>query len=126
MGEVALILWGKREPALSSEEREADGLVSGVEEAEGWYMLWVEGDKVRLPTLLTVVGRRKGRLPAQLLEIKGMMFSLQCKEGNFLHPNTALSLDQRMQNLTHHLGRGRKKAVKKAGYNTAVELPEGI
>lgn len=84
--------------------READVLVLGVEEAEGWNVLWVESDKMRFPTFLTVVGRRRGRLPAQFLGVKGIMFSLQCKEGNFLHPATTPSLDQKTQSLAHHLG----------------------
>lgn len=104
MGKVALILWGRREPALSSGVREADVLVLGVEEAGDWCTLWVESCKMRLPTFLTVLGRRRGRLPAQLLEVRGMMFSLQCKERNFLHPNTTPSLDQKTQSLAHHLG----------------------
>lgn len=55
MGEVALMSWGRRESALSSGVREADILVFGVEETEGWYTLWVESDKMKLPTFLTVV-----------------------------------------------------------------------
>lgn len=109
-------MWGRRE---SSGVREADVLVLGVEKAEGWYMLWVESDKMRLPTFLTVLGRRRGRLPAQLLEVRGMMFSLQCKERNFFHPNTVLSLDQKTQTLPHHL-RVKKKNCQKAGYSKAV------
>lgn len=97
--------------------READ--VLGVEEAEGWCTLWVESDKMRLPTFPTVLGKRRGRLPALFLEVRVMMFSLQCKEGNFLHPNTALSPDQKAQSLPHHLGE-EKKGCKKAGYSTAV------
>lgn len=94
--------------------READ--VLGVEEAEGWYTLWVESDKMRFFTFLTLLGRRRGRLPALFLEVRGIMFSLQCEEGNFLHPNTALSLDQKTllvwQSLARHLGAEKKKLQK--------------
>lgn len=57
--------------------------VLDMEEAEGWYILWGESEKVRLPTFLPV----GGRLPVQPLEVRGTVFSLQCKEGNFLHPS---------------------------------------
>lgn len=82
-------------------------------------MLWGESEKVRLPTFLPV----GGRLPVQTLEVRGMVFSWQCKEGNFLHPSALVqcfSLTRRHRAWHTSWGKRKKEAVEKAGYRTAV------